>query len=135
MTGPTLCHVLDIKVDFDLDLPYPSVSGERGFLRASGGTISGSGIDGTVEPQAGDWLIRRPDGILENDQRIFFTTAPGQHIYMRSLGITDSDGRFRCTSRFDTETGQYDWLTRSVVAGVGHLDSAGFEIRVYRLED
>jgi|SRR5690606_22500735 len=134
MTLPVLDHVLDISVRFDLDIVFPSVSGERGFLRACDGKISGSGIEGQVEPQAGDWLIRRPDGVLENDQRIFFTTTSGHHIYMRSLGFTAQNGRFHCTPRFDTQAGPHDWLTRTVFAGVGRLDASGFEIRVYKLE-
>jgi Protein of unknown function (DUF3237) len=135
MTRPNLAHVLDISVKFDLDLDFPSVSGQRRFLRAVGGKINGSGIEAEVTPQAGDWLIRRPDGVQENDQRIYFTMPDGQHIYMRSIGFTSPEGHFHCTPRFDIQAGPHDWLTRTVFAGIGYLNATGFEIKVYKLED
>jgi hypothetical protein len=135
MTEPGLLHVLDIEIGFDLDLPNPSLSGDRAFLRASGGRLTGSGIEAEVDPQAGDWSQRQPDGTLVNDQRIWFTLPDGRHIYMRSLGFTRPDGWFHCTPRFDTEAGPLDWLTRTVFLGTGHLDRSGCAFRVYRLED
>ena len=88
-----------------------------------------------VDPQAGDWTLRQPDGTLLNDQRIWFTLPDGGHIYMRSLGVTQADGRFHCTPRFDTAAGPLDWLTRTVFIGAGHLDAQGCAFSVYRLED
>jgi hypothetical protein len=135
MTHPGLSHVFDVSVNFDLDLQYPSLSGQRAFLRAAGGQIIGSGIEGEVDPQAGEWAMCPTDSLMVNDQRIWFNLPDGEHIYMRSLGFTYPGGRFHCTPRFDTRAGPLDWLTRTLFVGRGHLDHAGFAIKVYRLED
>lgn len=131
---PVLVHVFDIEVRFDIDLPNPSLGGDRVFYRAASGTIRGSGIEGRVEPQAGDWAIRRPDGVLVNDQRIVFTLAGDRHLYMRSLGFTAPDGTFHSTPRFDVAAGVHDWITRTIFAGTGRLDAEGFSLQVCRLE-
>jgi hypothetical protein len=41
--------------------------GTRRFYPAIGGSFEGSRLRGEVLPDGGDWLLTRPDGVLEQD--------------------------------------------------------------------
>ena len=44
-----------------------SSRGTRRFFPAIGGSFEGPRLRGEVLPDGGDWLLTRPDGVLEQD--------------------------------------------------------------------
>jgi hypothetical protein len=61
--------------------------GTRRYYPAIGGSFEGPRLRGEVLPDGGDWLLTRPDGVLEQDVRITLRTDEGAFIYVRYAGI------------------------------------------------
>ena len=61
--------------------------GTRRFYPAIGGSFEGPRLRGEVLPDGGDWLLMRPDGVLEQDVRITLKTDNGASIYVRYAGV------------------------------------------------
>src|ERR1700747_1376683 len=61
--------------------------GTRRFYPAIGGSFEGPRLCGEVLPDGGDWLLLRPDGVLEQDVRITLKTDDGAFIYVRYAGM------------------------------------------------
>lgn len=103
-----------------------------------GGTISGSRVRGQVlNGSGGDWLVLRPDGVVQLDVRLTIRTDDDALIYMRYEGIAagaalprvlggepvpPSDYYFRTTPYFETSSERYAWLNKIVAVGVGQCD-------------
>ena len=72
--------------------------GIRSVFYATGGTIEGPRVKGTVLPGGGDWYRQREDGVGELDVRATFKTDDGALIYTHYRGVTNADtGYFRTT--------------------------------------
>src|SRR5438067_12445575 len=61
--------------------------GTRRYYPAIGGSFEGPPLRGEVLPDGGDWLLTRPDGVLEQDVRITLKTHDGAFIYVRYAGM------------------------------------------------
>ena len=61
--------------------------GTRRFFPAIGGSFEGPRLRGEVLPDGGDWLLTRPDGVLEQDVRITLKTDDGAFNYVRYAGM------------------------------------------------
>ena len=61
--------------------------GTRRYFPAIGGSFGGPRLRGEVLPDGGDWLLLRPDGVLEQDVRMTLKTDDGAFIYVRYTGI------------------------------------------------
>ena len=61
--------------------------GTRRFYPAIGGSFEGPRLRGEVLPDGGDWLLLRPDGVLEQDVRITLKTDDSAFIYVRYAGM------------------------------------------------
>jgi hypothetical protein len=143
---PGLRWAFTLEIAFDLGLFHETVAGEKGFLRSGGGRVFGPRLQGTVEEQAGDWPVLRPDGIVESDARYMIRSADGEHIYMRSRGYlragdvdafragsSGSQLYYRCSPQFDPSVGPHQWLSRSVFVGSGTFDRQGARIDVFEV--
>lgn len=106
------------------------LSGHRGLFRRSSPAWRG------ILPDGGDWLILRPDGVLEHDVRITLKTDDGAFIYVRYTGIRHGPPEvmarlaqgetvdpsayyFRVAPRFETGAERYAWLNNILAVGVG----------------
>lgn len=108
--------------------------GTRSVFYATGGTIEGPKVNGTVLPGGGDWFRLRDDGIGELDVRATFETDDGALIYTHYRGVLDSKtGYFRTSPRFETSSEKYQWLTKIVAVGVGSSGGGGVSYTVYRI--
>ena len=120
-----------------LEPPQPigaTHEGNRNIFYATGGTIEGPNIKGTVLPGGGDWYRTRPDGVGELDVRATFRTDDGALIYTHYKGVLDpSTGYFRTTPRFETSSKNYQWLTKIVTVGVGTPGDNRVHYKVYRI--
>ena len=110
--------------------------GIRSVVPVTGGDFEGPRLRGKVLPGGGDWLLLRPDGVLELDLRITLETDDHALIYMTFQGLRHGPadaiatlGRgevvdparyyFRTLPRFETSTETYAFLNRIVSVGVG----------------
>ena len=108
--------------------------GTRRFYPAIGGSFEGPRLRGEVLPDGGDWLLTRPDGVLEQDVRITLKTDDGAFIYVRYAGIRHgppevmarlaqgetvdpSEYYFRVAPMFETGAERYAWLNKILAVG------------------
>jgi len=93
-------------------------------------------LRGEVLPDGGDWLLLRPDGVLEQDVRLTLKTDDGAFICVRYAGmrhgppevmarlaqgetVDPSEYYFRVAPMFETGAERYAWLTKILAVGVG----------------
>ena len=110
--------------------------GERRIAQVSGGSFEGPRIKGIVLPGGGDWIVLRPDGVLQLDVRIVLQTHDGELIYMtyrghrhgppevmdrlaRGEAVDPSSYYFRTAPFFETGSATYSWLNGIVAVGTG----------------
>jgi len=123
--------------------------GIRSIVPVTGGDFEGPRLRGKVLPGGGDWLLLRPDGVLELDLRITLETDDHALIYMTFQGLRHGPadaiaalGRgevvdparyyFRTLPRFETSTETYAFLNRVVCVGVGEARPDG---AVHRIDE
>jgi len=136
---PLLAYAFDIRVDFDRRLIAGPVvgGGKMGFVGAAGGIVDGPRLCGRVLPlSGGDYAHVRPDGVVEINAHYMLEASDGTLIYLQNRGYLDrghtgasvpADAAaagvtpyyFRVTPSFRTPNGPHDWLTRTVILGVG----------------
>ena len=123
--------------------------GTRVIAPITGGTFEGPRLRGKVLPGGGDWLLTRPDGVLELDLRITLETDDGALIYMMSSGlrhgppevlaamargesVDPSKYYFRTAIRFETSAPQYAFLNRLIAISSGDRRASG---PIYTLDE
>jgi hypothetical protein len=123
--------------------------GVRSVVLVSGGDFEGPRLRGKILPGGGDWLLLRPDGVLELDLRITLETDDQALIDMRFQGIRHGApeviaalGRgevvdptryyFRTLPRFETSAEKYAFLNRIITVGNGEARPDG---AVHRIEE
>ena len=122
-----------------------------GFVGVAGGTVEGPRLCGRVLPMSGgDYAHVRPDGVVEINAHYMLEASDGTLIYLQNRGFLDRahNGNgvpagaggdspapyyFRVTPYFRTPNGPHDWLTRTVILGVGerHQDPDYTMFRYY----
>ena len=122
-----------------------------GYLRrisaVSDGTFEGDRLRGRVLPGGGDWVIKRPDGVLHMDVRALLETDGGALIYMTYTGRLvlpagaslppapqDADRMyFRSAVQFETADQELSWLNDIVAFGIGKFLPTGPAYDVFEL--
>ena len=105
--------------------------GIRSIVPVTGGDFAGPRLRGKVLPGGNDWLLLRPDGVLELDLRITLETDDHALIYMTFQGLRHGD-YFRTLPRFETSAEPYAFLNRIVSVGVGEARPDG---AVHRIDE
>jgi hypothetical protein len=105
--------------------------GIRSIVPVTGGEFEGPRLRGKVLPGGGDWLLLRPDGVLELDLRITLETDDHALIYMTFQGLRHGS-YFRTLPRFETSSEAYAFLNRIVSVGVGEARPDG---AVHRIDE
>jgi len=94
-----------------------------------GGSFEGARLRGKVLPGGGDWVLKRPDGVLELDLRVTLQTDDGALIHMTFEGIRDDGAKgaqyFRTLPRFETADPNYGFLNRLLAVGAGEIGADG----------
>jgi Protein of unknown function (DUF3237) len=123
--------------------------GMRSIVPVTGGDFEGPRLRGKVMPGGGDWLLLRPDAVLELDLRITLETDDRALIYMSFQGLRHGPadviaalGRgevvdpasyyFRTVPRFETSAEKYAFLNRIIAVGVGETRPDG---AIHRIEE
>jgi uncharacterized protein DUF3237 len=134
----------EFLMDYLVDLDPPCIVGStphggRQIYAAKSGWFEGPRLKGKFVPPGGDWLMVRPDGILELDVRASMETNDGALIYVTYYGLlkaspevlgrfgTDRPPRssefyFRTCPRFETGDPRYQWLNEAVCVAIGNPD-------------
>ncbi len=124
--------------------------GNRRIAEVSGGSFEGPKLRGRVLPAGGDWIILRPDGVLQLDVRVTLETDDGQLIYMTYRGVRHgpdeviarlnggedvdpSEYYFRTAPFFETGSPAYAWLNSIISVATGHRTPTGPLYRVFRV--
>ena len=136
--APAMKHAFRMELRFDRQIEFPSMSGQRGFFRIAESKITGERIKAEVADDGGDWIVFRPDGVIETESRTMLRTDDGVLVYLRSRGVirarpeqlaTFKSGQgmdageayYRSAPYFDAPVGPYDWLTKSLFVGSGRF--------------
>jgi hypothetical protein len=108
------------------------------------GRVVGPRIDAVVQPEGGDWMAIRPDGIGMVDIRITYKTADNALILERAGGVFDvgPDGYakvkagqfigsppFYATPTWNTAHPNWRWLNRCQGFGVGRVVLEELQVR------
>jgi Protein of unknown function (DUF3237) len=103
--------------------------GTRLTFPITGGVFDGDRLRGKVLPGGDDWVIKRPDGVLELDLRITLQTDDGALVHMTFVGIRDDAAPgapyFRTLPRLETADARYSFLNRLLAVGTGKISSEG----------
>ena len=148
--APAMKHAFRLDLRFDRPLEFPSMSGERGFFRVVESSIDGERIKGAVADDGGDWIVFRPDGVVETESRMMIRTQDGVLVYLRSRGVIrarpeqlaafkageglDAGGAYyRAAPYFDAPVGPYDWLTKALFVGTGQFHGDRSSLDIYEV--
>ncbi|ASK90066.1 DUF3237 domain-containing protein [Sphingorhabdus sp. SMR4y] len=133
---------MTLSVDFSgMMVIGQTPAGLRRIAPVTGGSFSGERLTGTVLPGA-DWVINRPDGVMEIDVRLPLETDDGAMIYLNYQGrflatpetmarmakgalLEPEDYSLAVTATFETGAEQYLWLNNVVAAGTGEQTADG----------
>jgi len=146
--APAMKHAFRLELRFDKPLEFPSMSGERGFFRIVESKVEGERIKGSIADDGGDWIVFRPDGVVETDSRMMIRTEDGVLVYLRSRGVIRArpeqlalfkagkgleagEAYYRTAPYFDAPAGSNcEWLTKALFVGSGrfHGDRATLDI-------
>lgn len=124
--------------------------GTRRFFAVTGGSFEGPRLRGEVLPEGGDWLLVRPDGIVELDVRATLRTDDGALIYIQHRGIRRASPEvqarltrgeavdpgeyyFRILPTFETSAPNYTWLNGILAVGVGERHSDGVSYAIFEI--
>jgi hypothetical protein len=148
LTGELLYRMrLEVGPPFDIGT---GPRGHRMVIPFKGGRFEGPKLRGEVLITGGDWLLQRPDGVMELDVRRTLRTDDGHLIYAHYRGIlagsADAMARlgrgepvpaaelyFRTTPVFETGSAKYAWLNRIIAVGIGAITADGAELEVFQI--
>jgi hypothetical protein len=116
--------------------------GVRTTFPITGGDFAGERVRGVVVPGGADWVLRRPDGVLEVDLRITLETHDGALIHLTFQGLRHDGPQakaavdrgalpdptsyyFRTLPRFETADPRYLFLNRLLAVGRGEIRAGG----------
>lgn len=124
--------------------------GLRRIARVAAGTFEGPKMKGRVLDGGGDWLLIRPDGVMQIDVRVTLETDDKQLIFMSyrgyrhgpkdvierlTKGETVDPGLyyFRTTPYFETGSDKYSWLNRTCAIATGSRSASGPTYDVFQV--
>ena len=125
--------------------------GERRVIGITGGTVSGTKLNGKVLPGGSDWQIIRADGAADIQARYTLESDSGGRILVYSAGLRhgppevmerlvkgeDVDPAlyyFRTVMRFETAYPAASWLNRIVALATGAREARAVRLDVYEVE-
>lgn len=109
-------------------------AGTRVVVEATGGTFEGPKMKGIVKPPGGDWVVVRPDGVMQLDVRILLETDDGAMILMQYKGIgVDGGENIRTAPLFETGDERYAWLNSVQAVAHGSVGDGNVTYNVFAL--
>jgi hypothetical protein len=139
-----------LELTFEAPVVYDTMAGQRGFFRAVESRASGERFSGKVADDGGDWIVFRPDGVIETDSRMMLRADDGTLVYWRSRGVVRakpeqlsdfkagrpvdlSGAYYRSAPYFDAPVGKHDWLTKALFVASGSFTTRGSVLDVHEI--
>ena len=125
-----------LTVNLRAEILGPTPDGYRINFYVKDGRVIGPRIDAVVEPEGGDWMSIRPDGIGAVRIKITYRTTDGALILEEAGGVFDTgpDGYakvaagvltgappFYATPTWSTSSPAWSWLNRCQGFGIGRV--------------
>jgi hypothetical protein len=124
-------------------------AGVRRIAPVTGGTFSGDRLSGSVVSGT-DWVVNRPDGVMEVDVRLSLLTHDQVAIYLsykgRFLTAPDVMARFArgaqldpseysltTVAKFECGDERYDWLNNVIAIGRGEQTPTGVVYQIFEV--
>lgn len=148
---PTLEHVCDLTVELD---PIREMglgrAGQRRIIPIVGGTVSGPDLNGRILNVGADWQTIFSNGLAELDTRYAIETHDGATIEVVNYGyrhgpkeVIEAISRgeqvaadqyyMRTHARLETGDERYDWVNRTLFAGVGARNHQSVILQLYAI--
>ncbi|KAK4446115.1 hypothetical protein QBC34DRAFT_271774, partial [Podospora aff. communis PSN243] len=108
--------------------------GNRVVIPITGGTFSGPRISGKVLNLGADWGLIDRNGTFSADTRYHLITDDGAHIFIRTSGPAQPDGRLHLRIIFETGSDKYYWLNHIVAVGVLKVGDGTVWIDAWQLD-
>jgi hypothetical protein len=148
---PKLDHVCTLNVVLD---PIRDMgqgrAGVRRIIPIVGGTVTGPRLSGRILNLGADWQTIFADGLAELDTRYAMETDDGATIEIVNYGyrhgpkeVLDAVARgepvdpasyyMRTHARLETGDARYDWVNRTLFAGVGARNQSSVQVELYAI--
>ncbi len=138
-----------MELDAPLDVG-PTPHGVRRIVAITGGSLEGPSVCGKILPSGADWLLVRPDGVVELDIRAAGRLEDGALLYATERGylrappeVMERIARgdlmdpgayaFRVVVSYETASPRYAWLNGTIGYGIGTLRKGGLDLVVHEL--
>ena len=125
-------------------------NGHRRIVEVAGGRFEGEEFSGRVLPGGGDWIMMRPDEVVQLDVRLTLKTDDGHLVYMIYRGmrhgpawvmdklnkgekVDPTQYYFRTTPLFETASEKYGFLNRIVTVATGRREPKGPIYEVFQI--
>jgi hypothetical protein len=143
MAGIRTAHLFTITLKVGEIQPLGKTPfGDRRVALVESGSFEGARLKGTVLKGGTDWILGRPDGVLQLDVRLTLKTHDGEIIAMTYRGyrhgpaavierlnrgekVDPADYYFRIAPFFETASEKYGWLNRILAIGTGDRRADG----------
>jgi Protein of unknown function (DUF3237) len=143
--------IMDVKAEVAPPIEIADTPlGTRRIIPIGGGTFEGPRLKGKVVPGGADYQILRQDGVTVLEAKYLLETDDGVTIGVTNRGmrhgspevirklaagekVDPSEYYFRAAPEFETPSGPYDWLNKSLFMSVGERYSAGVVIHIHRI--
>ncbi|KAK4040423.1 hypothetical protein C8A01DRAFT_15704 [Parachaetomium inaequale] len=117
--APGLTYLYSLNCTLGVSLPVGAgPHGTRTVIPIVGGTFSGPRMSGKVLNLGADWGLVDKDGTFSADTRYQLQTNDGAHIFIRTAGPAQTDGKLHLRMEFETGSADYYWLNKIVAVGV-----------------
>ncbi|KAL2151676.1 hypothetical protein VTH82DRAFT_6774 [Thermothelomyces myriococcoides] len=117
--APGLTYLYSLNCTLGQALPVGAgPHGTRTVIPITGGSFSGPRLSGKVLDLGADWGLIDKDGTFSADTRYHLQTDDGAHIFIRTAGPAQADGKIHLSIKFETGSEKYYWLNNIVAVGV-----------------
>ncbi len=144
-----LLYEAHVELDAPLDVG-PTPHGVRRIVGIRGGSLEGPSMRGEILPAGADWLLVRPDGVVELDIRAVGRLEDGSILYATERGylrappevmtriargepVEPGDYAFRVVVSYETASPRHESLNGTLGYGIGTLRRGGLDLVVHEL--
>ncbi len=138
LPAPTLEHLCDLAVTIDAPVEVGQTAmGMRRMIPITGGTVTGSQMQGCIVPGGADFQLIVGDGTQAHlDARYVLELQDGSRVFVQNTALRVASAEdsakirrgepvdparvyFRCQPKFEATSSQWAWLAEHQFIGVG----------------
>ncbi|KAK1752864.1 hypothetical protein QBC47DRAFT_430933 [Echria macrotheca] len=132
---PGLTFLYSLNCSLGTSLPVGlGPEGTRTVIPITGGSFKGPKIAGKVHNLGADWGLTDRNGTFSADTRYHLETDDGAHIFIRTSGPAQADGRLHLRLIFETGSQKYYWLNNIIAVGILTAGTGSVAIDAWQLE-